>query len=304
MAGFNAPLRGRFYAPRDKQSTLLWHFPDCDPRTIQFDTKVRYFVAGLNNLQDTIESLNKAPVLSEFASRYPILPDDLRQKNCVSYHQLALKDAQYIFTQIMYAANGINVSGPGLPERLLSDDISKIRIDSEQIERHWDAVIKAAAEGISFNLTGVSAQLKDECDRTERATVLADATGKATDKKRVGALRSKESTCKGDAKAKIIAALTLHHEYQDGSCLNQEPIGVRELNRQANVSASTVSAFFNKKYGKGEGRKKKDGHKRYCNMCRDTSKLIMSLKMLNDEYSPSLLYGDNPPGEGCRDDDE
>ena len=138
---------------------------------------------------------------------------------------------------------------------------------------------------------------------TARSQVPAGAAGGANVAS-AKSRRGKRSTAKGDAQAKIISALTRHHKYQDGSCLNQEPIGVRELSRQADVSESTVSAFFNKQYGKGEGRKKKDGHNRYRNMCRDTKRLIASLKMLNGEYSPSLLYGDNPPGEGSRDDDE
>ncbi len=53
-------------------------------------------------------------------------------------------------------------------------------------------------------------------------------------------VRPKRSTQKGNAQTKLIAALTKHHQYQDGSCLNTEPIGVNELAQQAGVSSSSA----------------------------------------------------------------
>jgi hypothetical protein len=44
---------------------------------------------------------------------------------------------------------------------------------------------------------------------------------------------------RGEAEAKLIAALTKHHQYADGSCLNLEPVGNNELARIAEVSEST-----------------------------------------------------------------
>lgn len=118
--------------------------------------------------------------------------------------------------------------------------------------------------------------------------------------------KQKKSTTKGDARNKIIAALTLHHKYQDGSCLYQEPIGVRELAHQADVSPYSAHVFFNSQFGEGDGKKKKNknGHKRYINMCKDRDSLIASLKLLNGDYSPSCLYGSTPPGEGRDDPDD
>src|SRR5262249_18636328 len=43
----------------------------------------------------------------------------------------------------------------------------------------------------------------------------------------------KRSTDKGEARDKIVAALTKHHKYNNGSVENREPIGCNELARQA-----------------------------------------------------------------------
>jgi hypothetical protein len=101
--------------------------------------------------------------------------------------------------------------------------------------------------------------------------------------------KPKRSTNQGEARAKIISALTLHHKYADGGCLNAEPIGVNELAEKAEVSSSTVSEFFTKQLG---------GHATYRNFyCGEMPRLVMVLKMLNGEYSPDLLFGGTPPGE-------
>ncbi len=93
--------------------------------------------------------------------------------------------------------------------------------------------------------------------------------------------RKKRSTEKGDARAKIIAALTLHHKYEAGSCLNQDPISVRELARKAEVAVSSVSEFLQKQF---------ESHSKYKHVCRDVQKLIASLKLLNGEYPPHWIW--------------
>src|SRR5262249_14849373 len=47
--------------------------------------------------------------------------------------------------------------------------------------------------------------------------------------------RAKRSTEPGEAREKLIAALTKHHKYAEASCLNQEPIGNNQLARLADV---------------------------------------------------------------------
>jgi len=96
----------------------------------------------------------------------------------------------------------------------------------------------------------------------------------------------KRSTTRGDGREKLISALTKHHKYSDGSCLNQEPIGNNELAKLANVSKSTASEFFKKAFG---------GTEKYRAACSKLDLLIPALKLLNNEFSPHLLFGDNPP---------
>ena len=105
----------------------------------------------------------------------------------------------------------------------------------------------------------------------------------------------KRSTVVGEAQEKIIAALTLHHEYQDESCLNLEPIGGNELARKAKTGKGSVSRFFKKQFG---------GHGQYRAACRDKVKLAASLRLLNDEFAPKHLFGKTPPTEGRDADDE
>lgn len=114
------------------------------------------------------------------------------------------------------------------------------------------------------------------------------------------AVKSKRSTEKGEGRAKLIAALTKHHQYADDDCLNLDPIGNNELARLAEVSESTASAFFNNEFNQGES----GGHATYRVICCDPSRLADSLKVLNGEFSPHHLYGRTPPGERERDDDE
>jgi hypothetical protein len=102
-------------------------------------------------------------------------------------------------------------------------------------------------------------------------------------------VKLKRSSAKGDARRKIIAALTKHHQYADGSCLNIEPIGVNELSRRltrgksSGVAVASVSRFFRDEFG---------GHSRYANWyCGDDPRLIAALKKLNDDYTVDLLFG-------------
>jgi hypothetical protein len=91
----------------------------------------------------------------------------------------------------------------------------------------------------------------------------------------------KRSTERGEGRAKLIAALTKHHQYADGGCLNLEPVGNNELAKAAGVSPSTASAFFNDKF---------QGHAKYRAVCRDAGRLADSLKALNGEFSPYELW--------------
>ncbi len=109
------------------------------------------------------------------------------------------------------------------------------------------------------------------------------------------AIRSKKSTTNGDAEAKLIGALTKHHRYADGSSLNLEPIGNNELATLAQVGKATASDFFKERF---------KSHKKYVIMCSNLKILIASLKLLNDEFHPHLLFGNSPANADGADDDE
>ncbi len=116
----------------------------------------------------------------------------------------------------------------------------------------------------------------------------ADETTNAT----TGTKKTKRSTERGEGRVKLIAALTKHHKYADGGCLNLAPIGNNELARLAVVSDSTASAFFTKEF---------EGHTKYRALCGDATRLVASLKLLNQEFSPYHLFGGKPPDEDDRD---
>lgn len=101
-------------------------------------------------------------------------------------------------------------------------------------------------------------------------------------------VRKKRSTERGEGRVKLIAALTEHHKYADGSCLNFEPIGNNEIARKVDVDPATASAFFTKEF-KGYGNYKKT--------CSDATTLIAAIKLLNGEFSPHNLYGRKPTAE-------
>jgi hypothetical protein len=104
----------------------------------------------------------------------------------------------------------------------------------------------------------------------------------------------KRSTERGEARAKLIAALTKHHKYADGGALHQEPIPVNQLARTAEVAPATASAFFQAEFL---------GHAKYRLACQDAAKLAAALRLLNGEFSPHHLYGRRPAGEDDRDDE-
>jgi len=92
----------------------------------------------------------------------------------------------------------------------------------------------------------------------------------------------------GDSKALIIAALNEHHQYSNGVCEDVGHVGVNKLARHLKLSPSTVSGFFKTAF---------DGHDKYKIACGNLGNLAYSLKMLNGELMPSILY--NPLGDNA-----
>lgn len=103
------------------------------------------------------------------------------------------------------------------------------------------------------------------------------------------AVRTKRSTESGEARAKIVAALTAHHKYGNGSCGNFGPIGVNELARLAEVSSGSVSQFFQKHFAEPDA-KAGEGLTRYKAACRERAKLCDALELLNGDKPPWALW--------------
>ena len=96
----------------------------------------------------------------------------------------------------------------------------------------------------------------------------------------------KRSTEPGEARIKIISALTAHHQHENGSCGSLEPIGVGELADKADVGKATVSDFFAAEF-KGQSTLK--GHARYKATCNSAARLAPVLMLLNSEYRAHIL---------------
>lgn len=103
-------------------------------------------------------------------------------------------------------------------------------------------------------------------------------------------VRKKRSTAKGEARTKLISALTLHHKYEDGGCLNFDPIENNKLAHLASVDKGSASKFFAKEFG---------GHSEYKRGCRNKG-IADELKRLNGDFATDLLYGSEPPERGRR----
>jgi len=97
----------------------------------------------------------------------------------------------------------------------------------------------------------------------------------------------KRSIKPGDARRKLIPALTLHHNYADGGCLNLDPISISRLARLAAVAKSSASRFFKAEFTRW-------AHYHY--LCLKNSRgLARKIGELNGDHAPRLLYGTTPP---------
>lgn len=142
---------------------------------------------------------------------------------------------------------------------------------------------------------------KDAPPRKRACVTAADTNANAGDRQAAGFSSNSDTSKKrerrtkpGGGRTKLIAALTKHHEYANGGCLNLEPIGNNQLARLAVVANSTAKDFFDKEFG---GPDAKDGHAKYEIVCQNPGRLADSLKALNGEFSPHELYGRCPASE-------
>ena len=153
--------------------------------------------------------------------------------------------------------------------------LKELELDTERPEPKIWGRLEVLRKQIQDNLIDCELLPTDGLAKFEAATVEEPKPKKGVGKKR--------STTGGDAKVKLIAALSLHHKYElNGicvSCLNHDPIGNNELAKLARVDKSTASLFFKKSFsGKG--------HLQYVQDCR-AGRLPFALKMLRGEAYPA-----------------
>jgi len=108
-------------------------------------------------------------------------------------------------------------------------------------------------------------------------------------------VRDKRSTGKGEAEAKLIAALAAHHKYSDGSCGHLEPVRNNALARLADVNQGSASYFFRKFFR---------GHRQYIRDCQNPGKLSRILGSLVGDIAGWKLFGRAPESDGGRAEDE
>jgi hypothetical protein len=157
-----------------------------------------------------------------------------------------------------------------------------------------DALLEPAVWGVR-DAWEQARQVEDADPEAQANTAAAQGEPAEATSETSTTTKPKRSTQRGDGRAKLIAALTKHHQYADGGCLNLEPIGNNKLARLAGVSESTASGFFTTQF---------DGHTKYRASCANATLLVASLKVLNQEFSPHHLFGSNPPSEDRQDDGE
>jgi hypothetical protein len=165
-----------------------------------------------------------------------------------------------------------------------------IKNSAESRADELEEVLCDAVEHVRNHLRGCGIEIPPQCLPAGRQEGLAGVDVSATANP-----KRKRSTERGEGRTKLIAALTTHHQYADGGCLNAVPIGNNELARLAKVADATASAFFKKEFG---------GYAKYRVACGDTRNLVTALKLLMQEFSPHILFGRTPPGEGEPDDEQ
>lgn len=177
----------------------------------------------------------------------------------------------------------------------------------EQIDELLTPAVRALRDARENLALGQDTDMGEDRTRNADAELLrayglptepaADANSGAANEATIataGTRKPKRSTEKGEGRTKLIAALTKHHQYAGGGCLNLEPIGNNELARLADVAKRTASAFFSKKF---------HGHTKYRSLCSDPTRLSAALKALNGEFQPHEFYDARTPDDVAQQDE-
>jgi len=115
---------------------------------------------------------------------------------------------------------------------------------------------------------------------SDNPPVAEQSEGKAKSTGNRKATKRTERGKAADSDEKIIAALRLHHKYENDGCLNTEPATNTELAELVGVHKGTVTRFLNRKFG---------GRKAYLRSCHSPAELVFKLKLLFGEVSPMQM---------------
>lgn len=130
------------------------------------------------------------------------------------------------------------------------------------------------------NVIRAFAKVFTQCGKRLRSVAKTQSAGH----RRGGALPTVKKLprqTRGGSATKLIAALTKHHNYADGGCLNWKPIGNNDLAKAAGVSKATTSRFFKHEF---------KGYKTYKTQCENES-ILPALRLMNqDVRSWALSY--------------
>lgn len=194
---------------------------------------------------------------------------------CETYGWQGISDgSRAAHSSVLYGGPAIPEIAAGVLVAIEKPACRLLEMTSQTLDRDWQAM------GTSWPSSGPHGN-------DDATSPTAGATGslpKTVDDRHL-VRRPKRSTEKGEGRAKLIAALSRHHKYAYGSCLNAEPIGCNELARRAGVSPSTSSVFFNDKFNHG----KRGGHTKYKVKCQHPGSLADALKALRGEFTPAEM---------------
>jgi len=205
--------------------------------------------------------------------------------------------------QLAYFAGVEAVAHPSLPSQAHAAVIELARVIRSLHTftgafGEWDndvpSLMKAIRDASVFSHTTTAAEA------TTAAFTVISPLPNADDPHRVDSTpqtlaRKKRSTEKGEAEAKLIAALAAHHEYSDGSCLNLDPVRNNAIARVADVDQGSATHFFKKHFR---------GRKQYIRICQDPESLSLILGALVRDMPAWKLFGRAPTSEGGRAEDE
>jgi hypothetical protein len=242
-------------------------------------------------LHDAIrEARSLSGQAAEFRGLYPFPPEKIAGIHGASYHEIARGIGENLLGGVIFTVE---------PAGFLDGDEAHVP-SAAVLSEKWPQ-LRAFLRSYEFPNKKLEALVQDEAARAESR---AEARSKVElERQQAGkwgpspTRGKKRSTAKGDARAKIIAALTAHHKYDNGSALNLEPIGVNELARTAEVSNSTVSEFFKEQFGE-------KGHAAYATACGDAGRLVGCLRTLRGEWCPKLLLENIPSPEAKHTEEE